>query len=88
VADELRDQLRRVLRINPDNEAIYIGADSEGQLLARFAIPDVGTLALQAKALRYEHACDRCGTFYSPPITGFEDLGWTLRLWEDELHKG
>jgi len=42
VADELRDQLRRVLRLNPENEAIEIGADPNGQPLARFRIPRVG----------------------------------------------
>ena len=86
-ADELRDQLRRVLRIGPDNEAIQMGTDSDGEALARFGIPCVGMLALQAKALRCEHSCEHCGTVYSPPITGFEDLGWTLRHWEDELHR-
>jgi len=88
VVDELRDQLRRILRLNPENEAIEIGADPNGQPLARFRIPCVGSMVLQAKALRYEHSCKRCGTVYSPPIASFEDLGWILKLWEFELHNG
>jgi len=87
-ADELRDHLRRVLRTEPENEAIEIRSDTDGQPLARYEVPTVGNVVFQAKALRYEHRCDRCGTVYSPEITNFEDLGWTLELWEFELHQG
>ena len=87
-ADELRDHLRRALRTEPENEAIEIGSDSDGAPLARYEVPTVGNVVFQAKALRYEHRCDRCGTVYSPAIMNFEDLGWTLELWEFELHQG
>ena len=76
-ADELWDQLRRVLRIAPENEAIEIGTGAGGWPLARFKIPCVGNVEFQARG---------SGTVYSPPVTCFDELGWTLKLWEFELH--
>ena len=86
-ADELRDHLRRMLRTEPYNEAIEIGADADGQPLARYQVPRIGNIVFQGGALRYEHRCDSCGSVYSPPITGFEGLGWALKVWEVQLHE-
>ena len=88
VADELRDHVRRVLRVEPNNERIEMDTDAEGGPMAPYGMTGVRNVVFQGKALRYEHRCARCGTAYSPPITSFEDLGWTLQLWEFELHQG
>jgi hypothetical protein len=87
-ADELRDRLRRTLRTEPHNEAMEIGADADGQPLARYRLPRIGSIVFQGAALHYEHRCDSCGSVYSPPITRFEDLGWALYVWEVQLHEG
>lgn len=85
-ADELRDRLRRVLCINPDNEDIQVTTDEAGWPLARYKVRQLGNVAFQAGSLRYEHQCEGCGSVFSPPICCFEDLGWTLKVWETELH--